>query len=186
VEKTVRRPRPTASLATLGAVGFLVAMAVSGRLPDVGSLVKFQPAGLMRETPEEVDRVEVSAEGWQRIFVRADPERWALAPSRAERPAPAPARLEMAVRFLHASAPIRVMEPGEYRDQAMSEFGLEPPRYTVRLLRQGRLLLGAHFGARNPQDVAQYVRVDGRSQLYLLPSFVGGEWDAVLEAVNAP
>ena len=47
-------------------------------------------------------------------------------------------------------------------------------------------VLTAGFGATNPQGLFQYVRVEGRDALYLLPVFVGREWERVLAAMNAP
>ncbi len=168
---------------TLAAGGYLVAMALSGRLPDVGSLVRFEAAGVMRETPESIDRVELVTEAGRLSFARAASGRWTLAPSGSEFPASGASHLDMALQFLHVSAPLRVMARAEYGDQAMAEFGLDPPRYTVTVERRGQSMVAA-FGARNPQDVAQYVRVEGRSDLYLLPSFVGREWEAVVDAAS--
>ena len=48
----------------------------------------------------------------------------------------------------------------------------------------GCRVLAASFGARNPQNVLQYVRVAGRDELYLLPVFVGREWELVAEGVK--
>ena len=42
-----------------------------------------------------------------------------------------------------------------------------------------RTVLATSFGGKNPQGVFQYVRVEGRGELYLLPVFVGREWELV-------
>jgi Domain of unknown function (DUF4340) len=165
----------------VAATGFLAAMALSGHLPRGGSLVPFQAAGVLPEPAEGIDRVELGTGARRTSFARVAPGRWVSASGDAL-PDPPASRLDMALRFMHVSAPIRVMTESEYAPQAMSEFGLDPPRYTVTLERQGRSVMVAAFGARNPQDVAQYVRVAGRTEVYLLPSFVGREWEALLDA----
>ena len=43
------------------AVGFLVAMALSGQLRESGQFVRFVAAGLLSETPDQVDRVAGSS-----------------------------------------------------------------------------------------------------------------------------
>ena len=40
-------------------------------------------------------------------------------------------RLESGLRFLHVSAPQRVISPEEYSETPLAEFGLAPPRYVV-------------------------------------------------------
>jgi len=59
---------------------------------------------------------------------------------------------------------------------------LDPPRYTATLYRRGTAVLGAEFGAPNPQKVLQY-KLMGRDQVFLMSRFVGGEWEqAIREA----
>lgn len=50
-----RRALPVA--VGLVAAGFLVAMVVSGHLREGGQFVKFKPAGVLLETPDQIDRV---------------------------------------------------------------------------------------------------------------------------------
>jgi len=188
VETTVRRARGAALLAAAGlfAVGFLVVMAASGRMRPMQNLVKFEAAGLMRETPNHIDRVELTAEGRRLIFTRREPGRWAVAPSARELAAGAVSHLEMSLKFMHVTAPVRVMSREEYQGEALGEYGLDPPRYTVSLHRGGQTVLATSFGGKNPQRVFQYVRVKGLDELYLLPVFVGREWELVAEGVTAP
>src|SRR5439155_725704 len=47
-----------------------------------------------------------------------------------------------------------------------------------------RVVLATAFGSTNPQRVAQYVRVEGRPDLYLMPRFVGREWELVADATS--
>jgi hypothetical protein len=44
-------------------------------------------------------------------------------------------------------------------------------------------MLRAQFGGRNPDDMAQYMAIEGRPGLVLMSRFVGQEWLAVAEGV---
>ena len=41
-------------------------------------------------------------------------------------------------------------------------------------------MLGAEFGAPNPQRVLQYMKLGGRDQVYLMSRFIGEEWEKAL------
>ena len=81
---------------------------------------------------------------------------------------------------MHVSAPIRVMERAEWSSIGLREFGLDPPGYTATLYRRGTPVLGAEFGAPNPQRVLQYMKLGGRDQVYLMSRFIGEEWEKAL------
>lgn len=168
-----------AGLAIAG-LGFLLVMALLGEAPRTQNLVKFEPAGLMRETPDRIERVELAAGGRHWILARAPGGGWR---SGAGVPLPAPlaSHLEMSLQFMHAASPVRSMSRQEYAGESMGEFGLDPPRYVVSLLRGDRPVLVARFGRSNSQGSLQYVRVDGRDELFLLPIFVGREWEQVMD-----
>jgi hypothetical protein len=159
-----------------GAVMFVGAMALTGGPRENQQLVKFRPAGIMDAAPREIDRVEIERGGRRVGFVRRAGG-WAGDASPGPVSAAAAEHLEISLRFMHVAAPVRVMEPGEWKGTPDAEFGLAPPRYAVRLSEHGRVVLAARFGATNPQRVLQYARVDGRDQLYLMPTFVGTEWE---------
>ena len=180
------RARGRALLAAAGlvAVGFLLVMVVSGRTRPTQNLVKFEAAGLMRETPDQIDRVELTAEGRRVIFARREQGRWVVAPPAGELAASTLTHLEMSLTFMHVTAPVRVMSRDEYHAEALGEYGLDPPRYTLSLHRGGQTVLATSFGGKNPLQVFQYVRVEGRAELYLLPVFVGREWELVAEGVT--
>jgi len=177
----VRRGRRRALLAAAGllAVGFLLVMVVSGRTRPAPNLVRFEAAGLMREIPDDIDRIEFTGDGRRLMFTRRERGRWTVAPAADELAAVTVSHLEMSLKFMHVTAPVRVMSPDEYQGQALREYDLDPPRYTVSLHRGGRTVLATSFGGKNPQGVFQYVRVEGRGELYLLPVFVGREWELV-------
>jgi len=182
VEAAIGRPgRLLGSAAALLAVGLLIAMVVSGQLRESKQFVKFVPAGLMLEVPAEIDRVELRMNTGRWVFVRA-PDGWRTAADGRALPTSLTASLDDSIKFMHVSAPIRVLERGEWAPVGLREFGLDPPGYTATLYRQGHAVFGAEFGAPNPQKVLQYMKLERRDQVYLMPRFIGEEWEKALRA----
>jgi hypothetical protein len=165
--------------AALLAVGLLAVMVVSGHLRESKQFVKFSPAGVMPEAPAEIDRVELRTTTGRWVFVRGS-DGWRVAPDgRALAPSFA-AYLDDSIKFMHVSAPIRVMEHAEWAPLGLREFGLDPPGYTATLYRRNTPVLGAEFGTPNPQQVLQYMKLQGRDQVYLMSRFIGEEWEKAL------
>lgn len=177
---TPRRRRVVAAAVAAAAVAFLAIMTLTGGRRESQQLVRFQAAGLMAAPPGEIDRVEVERDGRRVTFVRGTGGTWTR-DGDGPISAPEAEHLQTSLRFMHVAEPVRVMEPAEWHGTSDAEFGLAPPRYALRLSGRGRELLAARFGAMNPQRVLQYARVEGRDQLYLMPAFVGAEWEQVWE-----
>jgi hypothetical protein len=72
------------------------------------------------------------------------------------------------------------MERGEWAPIGLREFGLDPPGYTATLYRHDTPVVGAEFGVPNPQKVLQYMKLQGRDQVYLMSRFIGEEWEQAL------
>ena len=179
MEAAIGRPRRLlAPAAALLAVGVLAAMVVSGHVRESRQLVKFAPAGVMPEAPAEIDRVELRANTGRWVFVRGR-QGWQAADGGAVAASLAN-HLDDSIKFMHVSAPIRVMERAEWSSIGLREFGLDPPGYTATLYRRGTPVLGAEFGAPNPQKVLQYMKLGGRDQVYLMSRFIGEEWERAL------
>jgi hypothetical protein len=180
VEAAIGRPRRLlGSAAALLAVGLLTAMVVSGQLRESKQFVRFVPAGVMPEAPAEIDRVELRTGTGRWVFVRA-PSGWRTAPEGPRLPTSLTASIDDSIKFMHVSAPIRVMERAEWAPFGLREFGLDPPGYSATLYRGGAAVLGAEFGAPNPQKVLQYMKIEGRDQVYLMSRFIGKEWEKAL------
>jgi hypothetical protein len=141
--------------------------------------IKFVPAGVMPEAPSEIDQVEVRTHTGHWVFVRAPGGSWA-APDDRPVPLSLAAHLDDSIKFMHVSAPIRVMERAEWAPFGLREFGLDPPGYSAILYRRGTAVLAAEFGAPNPQKVLQYMKLEGRDLVYLMPRFIGEEWEKAL------
>ena len=177
-----RRAVPFA-VATL-AVGFLVAMALSGRVRESGQFVRFAPVGVLVDSPGRIDRVELAAASRRWVF-RRSPGGWLTESDSQPVPAAVATHLEDALKFLHVSGPIRVLERAEWSERGLREFGLDPPAYSAVLFREGRPVLRVAFGSENPQKVLQYVRVDERAQVLVMSRSMGREWeDVVAEATR--
>ncbi len=180
VETPVGRPRWLhGAAAALLAVGVLAAMVASGHLRESKQFVKFAPAGVMPEAPAEIDRVEMRTSTGRFVFVRGLGG-WQAAPDGHPLPASLAAHLDDSIKFMHVSAPIRIMERAEWAPLGLREFGLDPPGYEATLYRRGTAVLGAEFGAPNPQEVLQYMKLEGRDQVYLMSRFIGEEWEQTL------
>jgi len=123
-------------------------------------------------------------------LITAGTRRWSFARSPAgwrgaggeAAPAALAAHLDDAIKFLHVSAPVRVMERAEWSAAGLREFGLDPPGYSATLSRGDGTVLAAEFGAPNPQQVLQYMKLGGRDQVYLMSRFVGEEWEKAIGA----
>jgi hypothetical protein len=180
VARAVRGSRRLLGLAAaVLAVGILVAMIVSGQLRESRQFVKFVPAGVMPDAPEAIDRIELHTSDARWAFVRGV-DGWRIVPGDRVVPGSLGAHLDDSMKFMHVSAPVRVMERAEWNPVGLSEFGLDPPRYTAILSRRGTVALAARFGALNPQHVLQYMKLDGRDEVYLMSRFIGEEWEKAL------
>ena len=180
MEAAIGRPRRLlAPAAALLAVGLLTAMVVSGHRRESKQFVKFAPGGVMPEAPREIDRVEMTTSAGRWVFVRA-PDGWRAPLDGRPAPPSLASHLDDSIKFMHVSAPIRVMERAEWAPFGLREFGLDPPGYSATLYRGGAAVLGAEFGAPNPQKVLQYMKIEGRDQVYLMSRFIGKEWEKAL------
>jgi hypothetical protein len=171
-------PRNIAGLLTAGAmVAFIVGLALTGSMPGAQNMRRFEPRGIVAAPPAEIDRIEIRQGQGRLAFVRLAAGSWAFdAPEPTEVPGGLGSHLDAALRFLHVSTPARILGPDEYRGASFADFGLDPPPCIVSLSAGGKSLAVADFGALNPAQTSQYVRLLGQPTLYLMPRHVGAEW----------
>ncbi|HWA11486.1 MAG TPA: hypothetical protein VHA15_00190 [Burkholderiales bacterium] len=171
-----RAPLLVAGAAAL-ALAYLVAMVIAGALPQQKQLVKFEARGLMKPAPESIDRVTIEV-GSRSAALKRQGEGWNV-----EGGVPVPAdlarRVSMAVQFMNTSGPLRTMDAPELTGSNLRDFGLDPPRLRATLYRGNEPVIAPVFGARNPDDTAQYMSLAGKPDIYLMSRFVGQEWEAV-------
>ena len=158
-----------------GAMAALLGViAVTGRWPVDSPRTHMEPVGILSVPAERIVRAEFSADGQQDRFSRDTREEWLVNGTPA---GPAVSgHIETALRLLTVSAPRRVLAPGEYDAGELVEYGLDPPRFMLALSERGGEVTQLGFGEATPAQNAQYVRIIGRSELYLLPRDVGEEW----------
>ena len=164
-------------LLALLAVGFLLAMILTSKLPETRQLVKFEVKGVLAVPPEQVRRVDLHVGEHTITFVRLSDHAWVGAKDQEAISGELLEHLEQAIAFMHTSRPVRVMHRDEYHSTPLHEFGLAQPRCTVVFSDARRVLLEASFGAYNPQDLLQYMQLRGDHNLYLMSRFVGQAWE---------
>jgi hypothetical protein len=166
-------------LASLAGIGYLCAMVISGALPELRSRVKFEAQGVMTVAPERIDRIELERGATRVALSRTASGAWAGAGGALA--APVAAKAALAVQYMHTSGPVRVMTGPEIYGIAPAEFGLAPPRLSVTLFAGPQRVLEARFGARNAEDVLQYMTIAGKEGMVLMSRFVGQQWEALIE-----
>lgn len=161
-------------LAAGAMAALLGVIAVTGRWPVDSPRTHMDPGGILSVPVERVARAEFSADGQQDRFSRDAREGWLVNGAPA---GPAVSgHIETALRLLTVSAPRRVLAAGEYDAGELAEYSLDPPRFMLALSEPGGEVTRLGFGEATPAQNAQYVRIIGRPELYLLPRDVGEEW----------
>jgi hypothetical protein len=163
------------SAAALVAVAFLAALAFTGGRSGPG-LAPFTPNGLLTIPAGDVRAIEVSTRDGQWQFVRREGG-WQTRQGKAA--AGFEGRLEAALTLLRNSGPERILTDTEVAGVDAAQFGLDPPRLRV-VVRGGEVgIFAISFGATNVLGLSHYARVDGRSEIVLLPGFVAEAWEGV-------
>ncbi|MDO9707117.1 hypothetical protein [Paracraurococcus lichenis] len=171
-------------LAALASLLYLGALVVQGAMPQQRQLVRFEAKGLLAEPPEAVRRIELSR-GAERLVLLRRGEGWATGEGRNI--GLAAARIDTALKMLRNSPPVREIAAADLAGLDAAPFGLDPPAIAVALSgADDRRLLALRFGARNPEDFLQYMRVEGDPRLFLMSRFIGAEWDEAMGAALGP
>jgi hypothetical protein len=159
--------------AALGATAFLVTLAFTGGRGGPG-LEPFVPKGLITIPIGEVREIDVAAPHGHWHFVRAQ-DGWRATQGIAT--AGFEARLDSALKLLRNSGPDRVLTEAEVAWAGAAQFGLAPPRLRITVSGPDASVFAISFGAANPMGLSHYARLDGSSQIALLPAFVAEEWE---------
>jgi hypothetical protein len=159
--------------AALGATGFLAALAFTGGRGGPG-LEPFKPKGLMTIRVEDVREVDVTAPRGHWHFVRAQ-DGWRATQGTAA--SGFETRLDRALKLLRNSGPDRVLTEAEVTQVDSAQFGLAPPCLRIIVSGLGASVFAISFGVTNPMGLSHYARLDGSSEIALLPAFVAEEWE---------
>jgi hypothetical protein len=155
-------------------VGLLGVVAVTGRWPVDAPRTHIEASGILSLSVERVARIEFSADQQSAVFSRKPGEGW-LINGAATGPAVA-SHIDTAIRLLTISAARRVLAASEYSPDQLAVYGLDPPRFVLAIAETGGNTARLGFGEATPAGNAQYVRIIGRPELYLLPRDLGEEW----------
>lgn len=165
-------------IAAVTATTYLVAMYLTGALPRSRQLIVFDAHGVLEVEPTAVQRVKLSVEDHDFGFKR-DGASWVREHDGVRLPSKQATSLERAVKFMHTSAPVRSFIKSELQEAGISQYGLNPPQFSISLFSNDKALLRARFGDMNASGFLQYMRVKGRDELFLISRFVGAEWEVV-------
>jgi len=154
--------------------GFIGAGALTGRWPVDAPRTHIEAGGIFSIPVERVTRVEIAAGGEHTVLARGADSDW-LVDGVPVGPAVG-GHIAVAFKLLAVSPPRRVLAAGEYDTGRLAEYGLDPPGFVLDLAEARGSAVRIGFGEATPAQNAQYVRIFGRSELYLLPRDVGGEW----------
>jgi hypothetical protein len=149
-------------------------IAVTGRWPVDAPRTHVEPVGILSVPPQHVASVEFGAGGLEDLFRRDAREGWLVNGTPAG--AAVAGHIDTALRLLTVSAPRRVLSESEYGPSQLVEYGLDPPRFVLALAEPKGNVTRVAFGEATPAQNAQYARIVGRSEIYLLPRDVSEEW----------
>jgi hypothetical protein len=166
------------------AVAFIVAMVLTGSLRETRQLAKFQAKGVLKASPQLVRRVELRVGERTTTFVLTPDRGWVHGERQESVTGEVLDHLAEAILFMYTSGPVRVMHRDEYHGTPVGEFGLDRPRFSLALSDGQRTLLEANFGGQNPQELLQYMQLNGGDDIYLMSRFVGQAWEHLWEHVT--
>ncbi len=154
-------------LAAACAFVFLVGLALHGERPD--SMAQFKPAGLLTAfAPEDVRTIDIESPAGARHFRRED-GKWNASSAVAE-------RIEVGLRLLRNSGPLRVLSADEVARIPPAEYALSANSLHVSVRAANGAVFAIRFGGLNPLGAANYVAVDGMAGVPLLPAHVAEAW----------
>jgi hypothetical protein len=164
-------------------IALLGAVSLTGRWPTSAWLNSPHPKGILNLPSAQITRIEVSTGAKNVIVFEHRPTgEWLVNGCDAE---PAIAQhVDIALRMLNVSNPLRTLARNEYTSAQVVDFGLDPPRMLVSVFGSDGAATSLAFGEPTPAQNAQYVRLIGRPNLYLLQRYVGVEWQVALDMVE--
>jgi Domain of unknown function (DUF4340) len=187
VEAAVSRSGGRASLlAALGAallILLLIAITMSGHWPELRQMVAFTPNGLIPIAPAEVTQVEIRA-GQDSIVFRREAGGWTIDGVTGAVPTELAGHIDAGLRLVRVSEPARLIAANELTASSFADFGLDPPASVVMLSTAQGMVAAVNFGALNPANTSQYVRLGGAAIVYLMARHVGTEWQVASDMAH--
>jgi Domain of unknown function (DUF4340) len=185
----VRRPgaaAPRSAARFLGLAGAIAmialigAISLTGRWPT-GEIILPDPVvrGILAVPADQVALIQVSTGEKDLVFRHPSDGTWLINGVETEKALSS--HVDAALRMLNVSSPPRVLKPGQYSAAQVADFGLDPPRLLVSVVAKSGKTSSVTFGEATPAQNAQYVRVIGQPDIYLMPRYVGVEWELAVD-----
>lgn len=166
-------------------LAYLVVMVINGALPQRTHLIKFEARGVMAQDQETIVRATVTLAGKSKTFVR-QAKSWVRLGESKPVDADLAKSINLAVKFMHTAAAVRVLKANEVGPGAAAKFGLSKPSLSIRLDDPHGLVLEAAFGNLSRDGMLHYMRARGRNMrrrgpgtYYLMSRFVLHEWQKI-------
>jgi hypothetical protein len=161
-------------------VALIGAISLTGRWPT-GEIILPTPEvrGIMTVPTDQVAHIQIST-GEKNFGFQHQPEGgWLVNGVEIEKAVSA--HVDAALRMLSVTNPPRVLKLGDYSAAQIADFGLDPPHLLVSIVAKTGKIDSVTFGGATPAQNAQYVRVIGQPNLYLLSRYVGVEWELAVD-----
>jgi hypothetical protein len=161
-------------------IALIGAISLTGHWPT-GEIVSHNPEvrRILALPSNQVARIQISAGEQDLVFQHRPEGGWLVNGADTEKAVSS--HVDTAFRLLDVSSPIRVLKPGEYSAGQVADFGLDPPHLLVSVVANTGKTSSVTFGEATPGQNAQYVRVIGQPELYLMPRYVGVEWELAVD-----
>jgi len=172
-----KRTSLAAAAGAASLITFIGAVALTGA-DRTDNLGRFEQQGIAKIDPAEIVRVDLGR-GVDHVVLQRRGGAWSL--DKQSIPEELEAHIGAALNFVSVSEPARALGADELKGVRFADYGLEPPAYTVALTSADGSGTTLGFGGLNPVEVSQYVRIIGRPELYLLPRYVGSEWEVAAD-----
>ncbi|MBR0796013.1 DUF4340 domain-containing protein [Bradyrhizobium jicamae] len=169
-----------APIAIIVLLALLLALVVSGQWPDLHNKLVSPPKGLLANTPNEIEQIDLLS-GVDSVALRRKRGEWTIEGVDGAAPADLASHIDTALKFLKVSEPSREIAAGELAAESFAAFGLDPPSEVAVLEARSAVVATVNFGTTNPAGTSHYVRLGGAPTVYLMPRHVTEEWRLVFD-----
>jgi hypothetical protein len=185
VEAALRADKPAVArwktpLAVTVLLVLLLALALSGRWPELHGRLSPAPKGLLAVAPNDIERIGIRS-GADRVALRRQAHGWTIDGVDGGAPAELGSHIETALKFLKVSEPAREISAHELTAASFAAYGLDPPSEVAVFETRSGVVATVNFGTANPAGTSHYVRLSGAPTVYLMPRHVTEEWRLVLD-----
>lgn len=155
-------------------IALIAAISLTGRWPEDMSREGTPLVGIVNIPAKNIERITLEAGGDKIAFERHGAHLWRS--NGADLGAAIAGHIDLGLRLLNVSSPLRVLDEAEYGREKLAEFGLASPRLKLQLIPRTGTATEVVFGENTPTQTTQFARVTGQPQIYLLSRYVGTEW----------